>query len=220
LDTLVRRTAAAEFEFAVLRRADDANWQGIAGGGEGGESGVQAARREALEEAAIPPTASLYRLATNDTVPVACFRARDQWPPDLYVVPQSFFACDVTGMDVTLSESTATFDGRRSRRHSSCCATTATGMPCGSLPSDFDETTYLNHAVPHSPSSSDSPSPRGLPSPQGPLRRWTVPSSPCPNDLNARAIVAFQELEERGRGTAGKASPAPAQHNPVIPAPG
>jgi dATP pyrophosphohydrolase len=99
-----RKTAAAEFEFAVLRRADDANWQGVAGGGEVGESMIQAARREALEEAGIPPTASLYRLATNDTVPVTCFQARDQWPPELYVIPQYFFACDLTGMDAVLSD--------------------------------------------------------------------------------------------------------------------
>jgi dATP pyrophosphohydrolase len=99
-----RRTAAADFEFAVVRRADDANWQGVAGGGEVGESVVQAARREALEEAGVPPTASLYPLVTNDTVPVTCFQAKDQWPPDLYVIRQYFFACDLTGMDVALSQ--------------------------------------------------------------------------------------------------------------------
>jgi dihydroneopterin triphosphate diphosphatase len=98
-----RRTAPGRIEFAVLRRADDANWQGVAGGGQVGESVVQAARREALEEAGVPPTASLYRLKTQDTVPVNCFTASAEWPPDTYVIPQHFLACDLTGMDIVLS---------------------------------------------------------------------------------------------------------------------
>jgi dihydroneopterin triphosphate diphosphatase len=99
-----RSTASGRIEFAVLRRADDATWQGVAGGGHVGESVVQAARREALEEAGVPPTASLYRLKTQDTVPVNCFTASAEWPPDTYVIPQRFFACDLTGMDIALSD--------------------------------------------------------------------------------------------------------------------
>jgi dihydroneopterin triphosphate diphosphatase len=98
-----RRIASGRIEFAVLRRADDTNWQGVAGGGALGESVVQAARREALEEAGVPPSASFYALKTQDTVPVNCFAASVEWPPDTYVIPQHFFACDLTGMDVALS---------------------------------------------------------------------------------------------------------------------
>ncbi|HEV8649114.1 MAG TPA: NUDIX domain-containing protein [Actinomycetes bacterium] len=98
-----RRTVPGEFEVAVLQRADDANWQGVAGGGQVGESVVQAARREALEEAGVPATAPLYALKTHDTVPVSSFAAKDQWPPGTYVIPQHCFACDLTGIDIALS---------------------------------------------------------------------------------------------------------------------
>jgi dihydroneopterin triphosphate diphosphatase len=98
-----RRMALGGIEFAVLRRADDASWQGVAGGGTVGESVVQAARREALEEAGVPAGASFYALETQDTVPVDCFAARVEWPPDTYVIAQYFFACDLTGMGVVLS---------------------------------------------------------------------------------------------------------------------
>ena len=98
-----RRTARGEFEVAILQRADDGNWQGVAGGGMPGESIGQAARREALEEAGIAPTAPLYPLKTHDMVPVADFAAKDQWPADTYVIPQHFFACDVTGSRIELS---------------------------------------------------------------------------------------------------------------------
>jgi dihydroneopterin triphosphate diphosphatase len=99
-----RRAAARNYEVAVLRRADDGNWQGVAGGGQVGESVIQAARREALEEAGVPPSARRYALKTHDTVPVSCFAARNQWPPDTYAIPQHFFACDLTGVDIRLSD--------------------------------------------------------------------------------------------------------------------
>lgn len=98
-----RLEAAREAEFAVLRRADDAHWQGIAGGGEDDETIAQAARREALEEAGVPPEAAFYRLKMQDFVPVSCFPAATEWPQDTYVVPQYFFACDATGLELVVS---------------------------------------------------------------------------------------------------------------------
>ena len=90
-------------EFAVLQRADDGHWQGIAGGGEDEELIVEAARREAREEAGVPPEARFFRLKMQDFVPVACFNAAPDWPPGTYVVPQYFFACDVTRFELTVS---------------------------------------------------------------------------------------------------------------------
>lgn len=98
-----RRTSDGEFEFGVFRRRDDDSWQGIAGGGEVGESVIQVARREALEEGGVPPTASFYALKAQDTVPVNSFAAHLEWPPDTYVIPQYFFACDLTDANVVLS---------------------------------------------------------------------------------------------------------------------
>ena len=42
------------FVYALFRRADAGFWQGIAGGGEDGETPLEAVRREAYEEAGIP----------------------------------------------------------------------------------------------------------------------------------------------------------------------
>lgn len=56
------RAAGDAFEFAVLARSDDGRWQGLAGGGEGSETPLEAARREALEEAGIPPDARFVEL--------------------------------------------------------------------------------------------------------------------------------------------------------------
>ncbi len=98
-----RLTDGGGAEFAILQRADDQLWQGIAGGGEDEETIVEAARREALEEAGVPPEATFFRLKMQDFVPVACFKAAREWPPDTYVVPQYFFACEVTGLEITVS---------------------------------------------------------------------------------------------------------------------
>ena len=51
--------------------------------------------REAFEEAGVSDKSSFYRLRTVDSVPVADFAARTVWPPDTYVIPQHFFACEL-----------------------------------------------------------------------------------------------------------------------------
>lgn len=97
------RRMPSGFEYAIFERADLSYWQGIAGGGEEGEQPFEAARREALEEAAIPPTAPLYRLQTVNSIPVEGFAARRHWPPDLYVMPEYTFGCDATGCALVVS---------------------------------------------------------------------------------------------------------------------
>lgn len=98
-----RQLTGDDLAFAVFRRSDDSAWQGLAGGGEGSESPIEAARREAREEAGIPPTTPLYLLEMMDFVPVTCFSARAEWPTDTYLVPQHFFAVDVGGQELRLS---------------------------------------------------------------------------------------------------------------------
>lgn len=98
-----RLTDSGGVEFAVLRRADDGQWQGVAGGGENDETIIEAARREAFEEAAVPSEVSFYKLTMRDFVPASCFEAAKEWPPDTYLVPQYFFACDATGRKLAVS---------------------------------------------------------------------------------------------------------------------
>jgi dATP pyrophosphohydrolase len=98
-----RLVGPEKWEFAAFRRSDDGAWQGIAGGGEAGETPRQAAARESVEEAGLPPQAPLYRLDASATVPVAGFADRVLWPVDLLVIPEHAFAIDCTGLDLRIS---------------------------------------------------------------------------------------------------------------------
>ena len=82
--------------FAVFRRSDDSNWQSVAGGVEGDETLVEAARRETAEEAAITTRHPLYKLDMVSGVAKTWFAARKYWPDDLYIVEKHFFGMDVT----------------------------------------------------------------------------------------------------------------------------
>ena len=89
--------------FAVFLRSDAGYWQAIAGGGEGNEPPIDAARREALEEAGIS-AGEFIQLKSMDTVPVVNFKAHTEWPSDLYVIPQYTFAVEVTEFHLALSD--------------------------------------------------------------------------------------------------------------------
>jgi dATP pyrophosphohydrolase len=87
--------------YAVFRRADDRQWQGVAGGGESDETPLAAACRELVEESGL--AGPMYRLDCRDTVPANCFAAWPTWPADTYVVEQHFFAVDAGDQEITLS---------------------------------------------------------------------------------------------------------------------
>ena len=91
-----------QIEYAVFRRADNNNWQAIAGGGEDEETPLQAAGREAFEEAEIPASKQLIPLSSMATVPVVhiCGFA---WGEDVRVVPEYCFGVNVTGVDLAIS---------------------------------------------------------------------------------------------------------------------
>jgi dATP pyrophosphohydrolase len=93
-------------EYAVFRRAgaDGECWQGIAGGVEEGETAEEAARREMMEEAGIPPECPLVLLDTQASVPASLFRDRPLWGPDTYVVPQRAFGVRLGGHEIVLSD--------------------------------------------------------------------------------------------------------------------
>ena len=89
--------------YAVFRRRDmGMTWQAIAGGGEDDETPLEAARREAWEEAGIPPESVYLPLDSLATVPVVHFpdfRDRD----DRFVIPEHSFGVEVTGAELRLS---------------------------------------------------------------------------------------------------------------------
>jgi dihydroneopterin triphosphate diphosphatase len=91
-------------EFAIFLRSDASYWQGIAGGGEAGETPLQAAKREAYEEAGIPFDSPYYHLHASASIPVENFAARAIWPQDLYVIPEHCFAVNVSAQTIRVSD--------------------------------------------------------------------------------------------------------------------
>ena len=98
-----------EVTYAVFRRQDEGMpWQAIAGGGEGGETPLEAARREAWEEAGIPPGNTYVELESRTTIPVVQFADfRDR--ADLFVIPEFSFGVEVVGGDLRLSREHAEY---------------------------------------------------------------------------------------------------------------
>lgn len=91
-------------EFALFRRADDGVWQWVAGGGQDDESPLAAARREALEEAGIPPTSAFMALGATASVPANIFDDDGVWGDDVYVITEYSFGVDVTGQDLMFAQ--------------------------------------------------------------------------------------------------------------------
>ncbi len=90
--------------YALFRRESSTGgyWQGIAGGGENGESPLEAAKRETQEEAGIHPSNEFLKLDSFAMVPVVnvCgFR----WGSDVLVIPEYCFGVKVKGELLQLS---------------------------------------------------------------------------------------------------------------------
>jgi dATP pyrophosphohydrolase len=97
-----RRQEDGEFAYAVFRRRDDGVWQAVAGGGEDGESSLEAARREAWEETGIAPSLPYLELASTASIPVIHFaELRDR--EDLFVIPEYCFAVEIADSELQLS---------------------------------------------------------------------------------------------------------------------
>lgn len=89
--------------FALFRRSDADYWQGIAGGGEAGESPLQAAWREALEEAGLVGDAAFIELDARATIPVVHVTGEFTWGPVVLVIPEFAFGVRVDASELTLS---------------------------------------------------------------------------------------------------------------------
>jgi dATP pyrophosphohydrolase len=90
--------------YALFRRNRETGgyWQGIAGGGEGDETPLEAARRESMEEAGIDtaaPCIALDAMAMLPVVNVCGFL----WGDDLLVIPEHAFGMEVTSRSLIIS---------------------------------------------------------------------------------------------------------------------
>jgi len=89
-------------EFALLKTSDGDYWQFVAGGGEEGETPMQAAMREVTEEIGIAEV-PLLSLDSMCMVPKCHFMAAVSWSPTLYVIPEYAFAVDIGDRSIRLS---------------------------------------------------------------------------------------------------------------------
>ena len=103
------RRSQERLEYALFYRSDSECWQGIAGGGEDDEVPLEAARREAREEAGVPSTARFVELQTKSSVPVTCFRNSAQWGDELFVIPEHCFGVEMPSVDIQISVEHRTF---------------------------------------------------------------------------------------------------------------
>jgi dATP pyrophosphohydrolase len=97
------RRSGARLEYAVFRRADLGVWQGLAGGGEDGETPDEAASREAFEEAGISSSSPVQRLTSVSAIAVEHFSDRQSWDPSLATIPEYSYAVDADGQPLQLS---------------------------------------------------------------------------------------------------------------------
>jgi dATP pyrophosphohydrolase len=98
-----RKTENGKFEYALLKRSDGGYWQAIAGGGEGEETLLEAARRETREESGILSTSEFMQLDTVESVPVTEFKDSHLWGDDVYVIPQVCFGVAAQDARIVIS---------------------------------------------------------------------------------------------------------------------
>jgi dATP pyrophosphohydrolase len=98
-----RFDASGTLQYGALKRSDSGVWQGVAGGGEDGESATDAAGREAEEELGVPRIDELLLLSTVSSIPKYHFSTAGDWPDDLFVISEYAFALDCTSLEVVLS---------------------------------------------------------------------------------------------------------------------
>lgn len=91
-------------QYALFRRSDGAYWQGVAGGGEAGETPLQAAEREAAEEAGLVGGFEFIELDARATIPVVHVTGEFTWGPDVLVIPEFTFGVRVDAPELTLSD--------------------------------------------------------------------------------------------------------------------
>ncbi|MBS0411652.1 MAG: NUDIX pyrophosphatase [Proteobacteria bacterium] len=94
---------SGDHEYAVFRRADAEAWQAVAGGGEGDETPLQAARRELREETGL--VADLIALSARAQIPAHIFAASALWGPEVVTIPEYAFGAAVpAGAEPRLSD--------------------------------------------------------------------------------------------------------------------
>jgi len=90
-----------EYYYAMFKRNDLNLWQAIAGGGEGDEMPLEAAKREAFEEAAIDSDSDYLRLSSTTTIPAKNIHG-SIWG-DIIMIPEISFGVELASREIKLS---------------------------------------------------------------------------------------------------------------------
>jgi dATP pyrophosphohydrolase len=104
-----RREEDGGHAYALFQREDAGYWQGVAGGGEEGETPLQAASREVAEEAGLDSRAGLWALDSVATVPVVDVTGTFLWGPDVLVIPEYAFGVRCPSANLVLSDEHTAF---------------------------------------------------------------------------------------------------------------
>jgi dATP pyrophosphohydrolase len=94
-----------QIEYAMFKRMPTSGslWQAIAGGGTVGEAVIDAASREAYEEAGIPLDSKYMALESMATIPVPGILDTFYWGKDVLVVPEYSFGVLIQDHEIVLS---------------------------------------------------------------------------------------------------------------------
>ncbi len=80
--------------YAILKRKDLNIWQFIAGGGEGDEAPIKAAKREAYEETGINKKSYFIRLASICAIPAVNIHGL-KWGKEIVMIPEFAFGVEL-----------------------------------------------------------------------------------------------------------------------------
>ena len=96
------KTSDGFLKYCVFKRNDLKVWQGIAGGGEEGETPTQTAAREANEEAGISLKSQITQLTSVSSIPVTAISGFI-WGENTLVIPEYSFGIKLLSEEIKLS---------------------------------------------------------------------------------------------------------------------
>jgi len=98
-----------KYYYGLFKRSDMQIWQMIAGGGEEGETPIDAAKRELFEESGINKEANFIRLSSFNTIPAVNIHGL-LWGNDIVMIPEICFGLEVTSETIQLSSEHIDFE--------------------------------------------------------------------------------------------------------------